>query len=1009
MTNQHNGRRLYWKLGIGLLAATGAYVWYASSQYERLRALYQRQLTHAAAELRVSFENARITVARFEKDGGRRPERFDAEQPYVALAQACHTPPEPFEMVRPDGSCFVFQAERLLHELSLSESFSLLFIALEDGTVVQQMTPGQTWLKHLRWGEQVFRDSAADQTGSLSLRRLDTVFDDTPGAWTRLRAVSSRTSQRIGGEWFEVHFEPLVIDHPGTPSGRMPIVLGAAVASRTLMRQALAVDSYFLAALVFLLLLGVLGFPFVKLLSLDAHERFRLRDVTLLYLSTAALLALFTFASHGTDGYMRWRATADRGLSALAEQMDRDLVAEVQSISDQVAAYDAAIAARGREGLGPPQTDWFGAAPGTAGRLAPPHPGAQIEQLSWIAPSGEQFWKVTTDPTTSLIDVSQRVYFRAVRDRHLYAVDETRPPFYLGPDRSIRDGKLYTFVAFRSRLDGGSGDTATAPVVVASTRLLSLSAPALPAGYGFAVINREGRVLYHSDERLSLRENLFDALSEGPRARAMVYANHSDLLGSRYRERPHRLHFRPVALRNADSHEPAGLYIVTFRDTSTERAVIARVFVIALLGPMLVLLLFIGASLLAMAVVPLRRQQRWSVWLWPHGGMVRLYTRLSTVLAGLLVGLAIWWRLGGSDVGYAAFPVVAMAAAIGTYIVHTRRPAARRGLSAPGWYATVFVLLLLCTVVIPASALFRSALGHEFGKLIATEQRWIADQRRDIPRRLEAEVRAERLPESAARRLADGRARYFTQAYVPHPFDVRPEETPDSARWLLAPFHWVDALLPIENDNAARLWYEDREWSYTPDGTWRPALPVSGGGVLCFVGLFGLLIWWMRWKVTHLFFADREATRPDGTAIATLWAACTLDEQLVLLQTTHEHVVNPRQRRLIEGLLGRGLLTLDPDLRPFSREFEAFILAREPELQAQLAEWETVDSHHSWRYARLVLVTSVAGIAFFLVATQPGLQSGLLGVATGVAGALTTTLKLKDAVASWMNSGKTTA
>jgi hypothetical protein len=165
----------------------------------------------------------------------------------------------------------------------------------------------------------------------------------------------------------------------------------------------------------------------------------------------------------------------------------------------------------------------------------------------------------------------------------------------------------------------------------------------------------------------------------------------------------------------------------------------------------------------------------------------------------------------------------------------------------------------------------------------------------------------------------------------------------------------------------------------------------------------------MRWKVTHLFFADRETTNPAAASLEELWAGCTSDEQLVLLQNVHEHVVNPHQRPLIERLLTRGLLTLDPDLRPFSREFEAFILAREPDLQAQLVEWETVESGHSWRYVRLVLVTSVAGIAFFLVATQPGLQSGLLGVATGIAGALTTSLKLKDAIASWMNNGKTVA
>ena len=95
-------------------------------------------------------------------------------------------------------------------------------------------------------------------------------------------------------------------------------------------------------------------------------------------------------------------------------------------------------------------------------------------------------------------------------------------------------------------------------VVAASARLLSLSTPALPAGYGFALINREGRVLYHSDGRLSLRENLFEELSDGARARAMVYATHEDAITSSYRERPHEFFFRPVSLRLAADGSPAG-------------------------------------------------------------------------------------------------------------------------------------------------------------------------------------------------------------------------------------------------------------------------------------------------------------------------------------------------------------------------------------------------------------------------------------------------------------------
>jgi hypothetical protein len=48
-------------------------------------------------------------------------------------------------------------------------------------------------------------------------------------------------------------------------------------------------------------------------------------------------------------------------------------------------------------------------------------------------------------------------------------------------------------------------------------------------------------------------------------------------------------------------------------------------------------------------------------------------------------------------------------------------------------------------------------------------------------------------------------------------------------------------------------------------------------------------------------------------------------------------------------------------------------------------------------------------MAVFLVATQPGLQSELLGVATGIAGALGTLVKVRDAIAGWMEKKRAAA
>ena len=170
-----------------------------------------------------------------------------------------------------------------------------------------------------------------------------------------------------------------------------------------------------------------------------------------------------------------------------------------------------------------------------------------------------------------------------------------------------------------------------------------------------------------------------------------------------------------------------------------------------------------------------------------------------------------------------------------------------------------------------------------------------------------------------------------------------------------------------------------------------------------------MLAWWIRWKAIRLFFADHEAAAPEPAAPALLWAQCSAGRAAgprAGHARTHRQSVSATDcRRAAE----RGLLTLDPDLRPCSRAFADFILEREAELQSDLHQWEEVESGHSWRYVRLVLLASVVGLGFFVVVTQPGLQSGLVGVASAIAGGLTAIVKLRDAVTSWMSERKSTA
>lgn len=1085
-----NDRASYRWLTITLAVAAGVYAWYALSQYERFNDLNQRQLSNAGTELKISLDDTLETVKQFTltleqsarktavKGDGNPPQVCDfvRTQPYLELRE-CETNGRadhvkwlspsvqweinPVLMVKVgDSSAFRYRIDRLMQELAFPDSFELIFVANAKGEVLYQDAPPQRrWLRFLRWGEQRFRDAHADRSPTLQIQNVQqSVGGDA--AWNKLRSVSSRATVELGGTLHQLYLQPLLLEN-GEP---IELVMGGAVPRSSIVRDALALGGPMLGILVFLVLLGLLGFPFVKLACLDQHERFSLRDIKLLYVSTGALLVLFTCASLALDGYLRWRNEADAGLGPLAAHLERRFLDEVEAIRDQLSEYDARVA----ETLARPCNDEWGVQTGWFQRgnlpVLPWPRELNLKTVAWIDPRGQQIWKETADPVPGPSKVAQRPYFRAVQDDNLFKARGNEPPFFLTPDRSIADGKFYTFVSMKSNIDrtwctpdppGGR------PVIAAMAQLLSLEKQPLPAGYGFAVINREGRVLYHSDSRLSLRENLYEELSDGARVRAMTYAGDSGGFDIRYRERPYRFYLHPIALSRAEDHGEAdrpgkgsansgGFYLAVFRDTSVDQALLGHVFVVALAVPMALTLLVSATALGILALLARRQKHHWGRWLWPHDGLQHIYQHqvLAFVLV-LIAGLAFYIK-SDSVLPFLLTPFVAVALGLVIYWAGASHIGKRERLSDSTWQRLSVFLVIVCMVIVPSVALFRAALGQEFAKLILTESDWMRAQTDDRLRAARVGELEDRYDEKRQRELRVARAQYLS--CVPAPFDApsrrethdgSPAKTADagpkvssddgvqaeplrlparctgdhlsslallkptgSVTGLIEALHEVDEVVPIENDILVRLHSYAERQTYSPDGTIVSRFRVAAITLAGFALVLALLYWWIRWNTNHLFLADLDAGAPASGDCEQLWADCEPNEQMVLVQVAREHIANPYQRPTVEALLKKGALRLNPDVQPCSDAFETFLQGKVRDLQTQIADWQDVKVRSSWRHWRLVLASSVAGVGLFLIATQPGLQSSVVAVATGTTGILTAGSKLWEAFGSWIGGRK---
>ena len=835
----------------------------------------------------------------------------------------------------------------------------------------------------------------------------DLLGSDPKPAFAQLRSAGSHFSLTLGGARQEIYLQPISF-------GGQKAVIGGVAPAGELVRRALQVDTYLIALLVFAFFAGVLGKPFVKFFALDPRERFRLKDLRGLYLSSGALLLLSLFAVLAIDGYCRFRQKADLGLENLANSLAGKLGEEIREGVAQLAEYDemAAAAKLLKCAEIKPIHNWLAL---RTPLLAVPSRNVFADQVAWVGSNGKQIFKVTGDAQGSNQYVGHRLYFESIRQQGLYHIGELSNRFFVVPSLSITDGKVYTFFSMQSRIkqtgcpaDGPRSDGEPLTAVL-TTRLMS-TRQALPNGYGFAVMNREGAVLFHSDSRLALRQNLFAELGGSATLKSLALAEHEGLIATSYRERPHRFYVLPFrALRSAGAPSGTGgrFFVVSFRDVSAEIATVAQVFeaslfvILALLGAWrLVLFLLDYVSARSPGV------NRYGTWMWPQQSMADFYRWFA--IGGLII-LALASLVFLQDLdrerGQLAFLFAPLATIPLGLFCHakTHQPGRRRErLRDSRWYYGMWALLVLWVIFAPAVVLFRMTLGHEFGTLVETESRWMEQRRFDIGQVLGQEVRAERYPESVQLRVKKIAEHFRTPPPEPFGAAAKPIHQP-LKQAVVGLLESAGDLLPIHTETAIRLRAQQSKDAYY-------SLPIllNWWAALLVGGLFLAGHWWTRWSARRVFLIDCD-NPPEGAGSQNnaeywrmQWERLPVDERNLLIQISKENLANPRQTETVKKLLGEGYLKLDPDLRPATAEFAQFLKSQTTNetQRTQLEAWEQTDTEHGWKHARRLLIAGLAILFLFVIATQPGFQSGLTASFGGATTAVLAISKLRDAMTS---------
>jgi hypothetical protein len=185
-----------------------------------------------------------------------------------------------------------------------------------------------------------------------------------------------------------------------------------------------------------------------------------------------------------------------------------------------------------------------------------------VSTMLWVQSTGELkvLWSLGADPWKS-VNLKERQYVRRIdRDDTFKARYETvaaeKRSFWIEPIFSWTTGENSAVISTKSMAsmssDGGNPDE---PIVAAlEVRLPSVTEVGVPPGVGFAVIDQQGKVLFHSDARRNLRENFFEETDRDGRLQPAVFARATTQFDGRYWGKDRHFHITPLFL--AQTVEP---------------------------------------------------------------------------------------------------------------------------------------------------------------------------------------------------------------------------------------------------------------------------------------------------------------------------------------------------------------------------------------------------------------------------------------------------------------------
>jgi hypothetical protein len=459
---------------------------------------------------------------------------------------------------------------------------------------------------------------------------------------------------KIAGKNYKLFVQPLFLSFlknlsPSGNHGDNPLdewFIGGLVNQDTYQRQSRAISANWLLLLFLLLILLLISFPIIKYFALSTTERFKVKDASLLGVFMVLIVPIALYSVLTATHYLYYEELYSWDVTKLAERIHDDFLDELNLAGDQLNWYIQNYNDGNSPFLGTIKTimdhDTYERLFKTS-RMRYPF----FDMVCMIDKAGMQIHKqMVGDFFQPPGNTSERKYYSAINEKDYWYLNGTEP-VVLDPHYSYSTGEYEINMA----KPVGRENILAAAI---SLKPLTVINPVLPYGYEFAIVDRRGKILFHSNERLNSFENIISECGNSLSLSAALQSRNKLIFnGMNYHGKSCNLFLRPI------DDLPWTLVVMQDREVHASRNFIVNaiagftylryVSILGVLLLLLILLLFIQKQLVGNLKLRWVRLHRKVRWLWPEPRFSGIYLFIGTINL-LIFCLLILNRIFGSPV-----------------------------------------------------------------------------------------------------------------------------------------------------------------------------------------------------------------------------------------------------------------------------------------------------------------------------------------------------------------------